>query len=94
MHHAAMVQLFALGHMERGLQASAEDRAVGKDGGHMGNEGVKRPARSCGHTCHVSHLCSDSSSQPRVLELLQLALHAIRQQCLGMWTPHQRTDHS
>ena len=38
MHHAAMVQLFALGHMERGLQASAEDRAVGKDGGHIGNE--------------------------------------------------------
>ena len=37
MHHAAKVQ-FALGHMERGLQASADDTTVGKDGGHIGNE--------------------------------------------------------
>ena len=43
MHHAAKVQ-FALGHMERGLQASADDTGKGNDGGHMGNEGAKRPA--------------------------------------------------
>jgi len=39
-----MVQ-FAPGHMEkRGLQASADDTGKGNDGGHMGNEGAKRPA--------------------------------------------------